>query len=272
MDPLVITVALVGAEVTREEQPNLPVTPEEIGRAAQECRDAGASVVHLHVRNPDGTPTQDAATFRAAIAEIRAHTDLIVQVSTGGAVGMSAEERAQSLETAADMATLTCGTVNFGEDVFMNPPGLIRELARRMKDRRITPEVEVFDFGMIATAERLQAEELVPVPAHFDLVLGVPGGADASAATLVDMVRRLPPGSSYSVAAVGRHQLLLNTMAIAMGGHVRTGFEDNIYFAKGRKATSNAELVARVVRIAGELQRPIATPQEARRLLRIGQA
>lgn len=269
MQPVMITAAMVGAEVTREQQPYLPITPAEIIASAVECYEAGASIIHIHVRDTAGNATQDAGLFREVVAGIRARCPVITQVSTGGAVWMSAEERLQSIECAPDMATLTTGTVNFGNDVFMNNRGLVETFARRLRERSIVPEVEVFDTGMIDEALRLRGMGLISDPLHFDFVMGVPGGIGPDPAHLVHMVRSLPPGSSWSVAGMGRHQLTLATIALAMGGNVRVGFEDNIYYRKGQLARSNAELVARVARIATELDRPVATPDQAREILQL---
>lgn len=269
MQPVMITAAMVGAEVTREQQPYLPITPAEIIASAVECYEAGASIIHIHVRDTAGNATQDAGLFREVVAGIRARCPVITQVSTGGAVWMSAEERLQSIECEPDMATLTTGTVNFGNDVFMNNRGLVETFARRLRERSIVPEVEVFDTGMIDEALRLRGMGLISDPLHFDFVMGVPGGIGPDPAHLVHMVRSLPPGSSWSVAGMGRHQLTLATIALAMGGNVRVGFEDNIYYRKGQLARSNAELVARVARIATELDRPVATPDQAREILQL---
>lgn len=269
MQPVMITAAMVGAEVTREQQPYLPITPAEIIASAVECYEAGASIIHIHVRDTAGNATQDAGLFREVVEGIRARCPVITQVSTGGAVWMSAEERLQSIECEPDMATLTTGTVNFGNDVFMNNRGLVETFARRLRERSIVPEVEVFDTGMIDEALRLRGMGLISDPLHFDFVMGVPGGIGPDPAHLVHMVRSLPPGSSWSVAGMGRHQLTLATIALAMGGNVRVGFEDNIYYRKGQLARSNAELVARVARIATELDRPVATPDQAREILQL---
>ena len=269
MQPVMITAAMVGAEVTREQQPYLPITPAEIIASAVECYEAGASIIHIHVRDEAGNATQDAGLFREVVEGIRARCPVITQVSTGGAVWMSAEERLQSIECAPDMATLTTGTVNFGNDVFMNNRGLVETFARRLRECGIVPEIEVFDTGMIDEALRLRGMGLISDPLHFDFVMGVPGGIGPDPAHLVHMVRSLPPGSSWSVAGMGRHQLTLATIALALGGNVRVGFEDNIYYRKGQLARSNAELVARVSRIATELDRPVATPDQAREMLQL---
>jgi len=272
MEKLVIVVAPVGAEVTKQDNPGLPVTPEEIADEVKRCESAGASVVHLHVRDRQGNPTQDAKTFEAAINEIKAKgSNVIIQVSTGGAVGMTAEERLQSIYSheAVEMATLTTGTVNFGDDVFLNPPGLIEKFAAAMMEKGIKPELECFDAGAINNALTLVKKGLVREPLHFDFVMGVPGGIPGRVRDLVYLVESLPAGATWQVAGIGRHELPLATCAIIMGGHVRVGFEDNVYYAKGRLAKSNAELVERIVRLARELGREVASPDEARRILGI---
>jgi len=270
MQPVIITAAMVGAEVTRDQQPNLPVTPQEIISAAVECYEAGAAIIHIHVRDAGGNATQDAHIFREVVEGIRARCDVITQVSTGGAIWMSAEERLQSIECRPDMATLTTGTVNFGDGVFMNNRGLVESFAGRLLDYGIVPEIEIFDTGMIDEALRLRNMGLITDPMHFDFVMGVPGAIGTDPAHLVHMVGCLPAGSTWSVAGIGRHQLILGTIALAMGGNVRVGFEDNIYYRKGRLAKANAELVARIVRIAQELDRPVATPAQAREVLQLG--
>ncbi|HUB09570.1 MAG TPA: 3-keto-5-aminohexanoate cleavage protein [Myxococcales bacterium] len=273
MDPLVITACLVGAEVTREQTPYLPITAEEIGAEAQACREAGASMVHLHVREPDGKPSQATELFAAAIREVRRRSDIIVQVSTGGAVGMSVEERCGPLRVPAelrpDMATLTTGTVNFGDDVFENPRPLIRDIARRIRACGAVPEIECFDAGMIDEALALAREGLLDLPAHFDFVLGVPGALAATPEALRFMASKLPAGCSWTVAAMSRHELPFAELAIEAGGHARVGLEDNIYLSKGVLAKGSHELVAAVAESARRHGRPIATPAEARRLLRL---
>jgi len=269
MQPLMITAAIVGAELTRDQQPNLPLSPEEIISAAVECYEAGAAMIHIHVRDAHGDSTQDAGIFREVVEGIRARCEVITQVSTGGAVWMSADERLQSIECRPDMATLTTGTVNFGDSVFVNNRGLVETFARRLRDYGIVPEIEIFDAGMLDEAIRLRNMGLITELLQFDFVMGVPGGIGAEPAHLVHLVRSLPPGSTWSVAGIGRQQLTLGTIALAMGGNVRVGFEDNIYYRKGQLAKTNAELVARIVRIALELDRSVATPSQAREMLHL---
>ena len=269
MQSVMITAAIVGAELTRDQQPNLPTSPQEIISAAVECYEAGAAITHIHVRDADGNPTQDTGIFREVVEGIRACCDVITQVSTGGAVWMSADERLQSIECRPDMATLTTGTVNFGDSVFVNNRGLVETFARRLRDYGIVPEIEIFDAGMLDEAMRLLDMGLITEPLQFDFVMGVPGGIGADPAHLVHLVQSLPPGGTWSVAGIGRHQLTLGTIALAMGGNVRVGFEDNIYYRKGQLAKTNADLVARIVRIAQELDRPVATPSQAREMLHL---
>lgn len=266
MDPLIITVAPVGAELTPEQTPHLAVTPKQLGEVARKVRDAGASIVHVHCRNDDGSNTHDVARFDAAYKAIREQSDVIVQFSTGGAIGMTPQERASVLELRPEMATLTCGTVNFGDDVFENSFPIMRGILEKMHEFGVRPELEIFDKGHLSNARRLEREGLLSFPQHVDFVLGVPGGLDATVQNLCDLVDALPAGCTWSVAGIGRMQLPMAMAALAMGGHVRVGLEDNIYYSKGRLAT-NEELVARVVRLANELGRPVATPDEAREML-----
>lgn len=272
VEPVIITAALVGAEVTLEQVPHLPVTSAQIAEAAVGAAAAGAAVVHLHVRDSAGRPTQDAAVFEEAILAIRARVDVIVQVSTGGAMGMTAEERLQPvtrLEGPArpEMASLTTGSCNFGDEVFINPLPEVEHFARAMVERGIKPEVEVFEPGMIETAVRLARAGVLPEPLHFNLVMGVPGAVPATPRQLLNLMEALPTGSTWTVSGIGRGQLVMSAMGLVMGGHVRTGLEDTIYFRRGEPAESNAQLVRRVARLANELDRSVATVAEARELL-----
>lgn len=255
MDKLIITAAICGAEVTKENNPNVPYTVEEIGREAESAYKAGASIIHLHVREDDGTPTQDKERFRLCIEEIKRRCpDVIIQPSTGGAVGMSDEERLQPVELLPEMATLDCGTLNFGGDeIFVNTENTIKNFGKVMIEKNVKPEIEVFDKGMIDYAIRFAKEGYILEPMHFDFVLGVQ--MTATARDLAFMVDSIPAGSTWTVAGVGRHEMPMAAMGIAMGGHVRVGFEDNVYLSKGVLAKSNGELVEKVVRIAKELGR-----------------
>ncbi len=269
-EPVIITAALVGAELTRENTPYLPLTPEEIAAEARAAYEAGAAMVHVHARDRNGVPSQDIEDYRKIIEAIRASApELILQVSTGGAVWMSAEERLQPLALQPDMASLNTGTLNFGEEVFSNPMPMVRQFARAMQERGIRPELEVYDTGMIPAALRLLKEGLLSEPLHFDLVLGVPGGAAGTIKNLLHMVESLPPGCTWTASGIGAAQLPITTAAILLGGHVRVGLEDNIYYRRGELTQGNAPLVARAVRLARELERPPASPAEARRILHL---
>ncbi|HWH68870.1 MAG TPA: 3-keto-5-aminohexanoate cleavage protein [Candidatus Sulfotelmatobacter sp.] len=270
MDKLVITCALDGAEITKAQNPHLPVTPVEIAEDAARVRQAGAAMVHVHGRLPDGTPTQSGVVYAEIIREIRARTDIIVQCSTGGAVGMTPEERLQPVMLKPEMATLSAGTVNFGRDVFMNSPEMMEHFARVIKEQGVVPEIEAFDVGHIFNALALVKQGLLTLPLHFDFVMGVPGGIPGTVKNLLLMSESIPEGCTWSVAGIGRAQLPLATAAIILGGHVRVGLEDNNYYTKGVLA-SNEMLVARVVRLARELGRDVATPDEARRILRFSE-
>jgi 3-keto-5-aminohexanoate cleavage enzyme len=272
--PYLITAAMVGAETTREQTPYLPISAEEIGEEAARCREAGAVMVHIHVRKPDGTPSQETELFRAAVREIRKRCDILVQTSTGGAVGMDVDERCGPLRLTGgdrtDMATLTTGSVNFGDEVFSNPRPLVREIARRIRELGIRPEIECFDAGMVEEADALAREGLVDLPAHYDFVLGVPGALGATERALDFLISSLPARSSFTVAGVGRHQLPMAELAAHKGGHGRVGLEDNIYLSKGVLAKGSWELVAEAARRARAAGRDVATPAQARELLRLG--
>lgn len=269
MEKLIITCALTGAEVTKKQSPHVPYTPEEMAQSAYEAYSAGASILHVHVRRDDGTPTQDKNRFKEVIDAIRAKCpDAIIQVSTGGAVGMSDEERLQPVELYPEMATLDAGTINFGDEIFVNSWPSLVNFATKMKANNVKPEIEVFDRGMIENAVRLHKMGLIDGPMHFDFVLGVPGGMPATMEDLLHMVRSIPAGSTWTVAGIGRFQTPMAAAAIIMGGHARVGLEDNIYYSKGVLAT-NGQLVERVARLAKELGREIATPDEARAILNI---
>ncbi len=269
LEKLIITAAICGAEVTKEHNPAVPYTVQEIGDEAEKAYKAGASIIHLHVREDDGTPTQSKERFKACIDEIKKRCpDVIVQPSTGGAVGMTNAERLQPTELNPEMATLDCGTCNFGgDDIFVNTENTIKEFGEKMIALGIKPEVEVFDKGMIDMAKRLCKKGYIKTPMHFNFVMGVNGGISAEPRDLVFMAGSIPEGSTFTVSGIGRNQFPMAVMAILMGGHVRVGYEDNIYLSKGVLAKSNAELVEKAVRLAKEFGREIATPNEAREIL-----
>lgn len=269
MEKLIITAAISGAEVLKEHNPAVPYTIEEFVREAKSAYEAGASIIHLHVRYDDGTPTQDKERFRVVMDAIKAAIpDVIIQPSTGGAVGMSNDERLQPTELKPEMATLDCGTLNFGGDeVFFNTENTIKYFGERMISLGIKPELEVFDKSMIDMALRLAKKGYIQSPMHFDFVMGVNGGITGDLRDFVFLRESIPHDATYTVAGVGRFEFPLAMAAIIDGGHVRVGLEDNVYLSKGVLAKSNGDLVAKVVRMAKELGREIATPADARRIL-----
>lgn len=269
MEKLIITAAISGAEVTKEHNPAVPYTIEEFVKEAGSAHEAGASIIHLHVRHDDGTPTQDKDRFKVVMDAILAkYPELIIQPSTGGAVGMTDDERLQPTELKPEMATLDCGTLNFGGDeIFVNTENTIKNFGTRMIELGIKPELECFDKSMIEMALRLGKKGYIKSPMHFDFVLGVNGGLGGTLKDFQFMRDAIPSDATYTVAGVGRFEFPLAAAAIIDGGHVRVGFEDNVYLSKGVVAKSNGELVAKVVRLAKELGREIATPAEAREIL-----
>lgn len=271
MEKLIITTAVCGAEVTRADNENLPITPDEIADAALAAEEAGSSIIHLHVRDKDGNPTQDVEVFREVIEKMRARgVRAIIQPTTGGSVEMSKEERLQPVTLNPEMVSLDCGSINFGEnEVFVNTPEIIRSFAAEIKRRGILPELECFDMGHITNGLKICSGELEPKHLHFNFVTGMSGGMPAEPGNLLMMVNRIPEGATWTVSGIGRHQLTMAFHAIPMGGHVRVGFEDNIYYSYGVLAESNAQLVARVARLAAEFGRKVADPDEARRILKL---
>jgi uncharacterized protein (DUF849 family) len=272
MTGTLITVAATGAEADKARVPGLPVTVEELTRTAADCQRAGAAVIHVHIRDDQARPTLDVARLKDTVAALRASTDLIVQLSTGGAVTDGFEARLAVLDAEPDGCSLTCGTVNFGDDVFLNPWGFIKDLYQLTLERGVVPEFELFDFGHIATLHRLLREFGPPAGGrvHCDLVMGVPGGMPGDVATLAAAVRALPADATWSATGIGRTTLPVLFGALAAGGHLRVGMEDTLTFAKGRPVTSNAELVQRAAQAAQIAQRPPLTTAEARRFLGIG--
>ena len=266
-DGIVLTAAIVGAEVTRDDSPYVPYSAEELAEEARRCVEAGASVIHLHVRNPDGSPSQDEGLFRAAIRAIRSRTDAVIQVSTGGAVGMSLNERLGGLAAGADMATLSCGSVNFGDSVFINTLPDMREVARRVRAHGLLSELEMFDLGHLDNGLRLVEEGLVPQPLWVQFVLGVPGAIGARKSVLRFFLQELPRGVHWSVAAIGRHEFPMASFAMELGGHVRVGLEDNLYLERGVLAKGNAPLVEKAAKLARERGREPLSVKRVRAML-----
>lgn len=269
MEKLVITVAPTGSVPKKSMNPHVPITPEEIIEEGVRCEAAGASVIHIHARNPqDESPSPDFHIFQEIYNGLKEKTGLIVQISTGGRAGMTYDKRAERLKLRPEMASLTTGSVNFPDSIYENSPALIEALAKDMLAYGIKPEMEIFDTSMIANALDLAKKKLVLPPLHFDFVMGLKGAIPATIENLVHLRTSIPGDATWTVAGVGPNQLTMGVHAILMGGHVRVGLEDNIYYRRGDPAT-NVRLVERIVRIASELGRDVATPDEARRIINL---
>ncbi|WP_242909012.1 3-keto-5-aminohexanoate cleavage protein [Actinomadura terrae] len=266
-----ITVAPTGAESAKADVPALPVTLDELVQTAKECEAAGAAVIHVHIRDDDARPTLDPSRLRDTVQALREGTGLIVQLSTGGAVTDPYEDRLRVLDAEPDMCSLTCGTVNFGEDVFMNPWPFMVELYERTQAMEVVPEFELFDLGHVAALHRLLDKHGPPYGGHVhcDLVMGVPGGMPGDTRTLVAAVEALPQGATWSATGVGRTTLPVLLAALSAGGHLRVGMEDTITYAKGRPVTANVQLVERAATASHLAQRPPMPPTEARDLLAV---
>ncbi len=267
-----VTVAPTGAETAKADVPALPTTVEELVETARRCEAAGAALIHLHVRDAQHRPTLDPVYLREAVSAVREATDLVVQLSTGGSVHDPLERRLTVLDAEPDSCSLTCGTTNFGEDVFLNPWGFMVDLYRLAQERRIVPEFEVFELGHLHSLARLVDTCGLPFGGrvHVDFVLGVPGSLPATPQALLAGVAMLPAvATSWSATGIGRGHLPVAATAVAAGGHLRVGMEDNLVLAKGRPVTHNVELVSRAVELATLLQRPPLTTTEARELLAI---
>ena len=272
MTSTLITVAPTGAESSKADVPALPVSLTELVATARDCEAVGASVVHVHIRDDQTRPTLDLGRLRETVAALRSETGLIVQLSSGGAVTDPEEDRLRVLEAAPDMASCTMGTVNFGDDVFLNRWAFIVELHTRMQAAGIVPEYEIFDLGQLTTLQRLLDKHGLPFGGHVhvDFVMGVPGGMPGTTEALVacaSAVRELPEATTFSATGIGRTTLPVLLASLSAGGHLRVGLEDTVTYAKGQPVESNAQLVARAAAFARLAQRPPMKPAEARSLL-----
>jgi len=270
--PCIITVAITGSVPTKKDSPAVPVTVPEQIESTHAAYEAGAALVHVHVRNDDGTTTSDPERFGRFLVGIRKHCpDMIVQFSTGGRSGMG-KERGGMLHLRPEMASLTTGSVNFAKIIYENHPTLINDLAASMLANDIKPEIEIFDLAMLYNAAKLVGDGLLKAPVHVQVVLGIPGALPADREVLefeLAQLQRMLPGATWTAAGIGRHQLTVNEWSLELGGHCRTGLEDNLRFDKERLATSNAELVKRVADLTTKFGRSVATPAEARRILQL---
>ena len=267
MEKLIITTALTGNVPTRERTPHVPITPEEIANDVECCAAVGASLFHVHARDEQGRPTLDIAVFKDTVRRIKARTpEVIIQLSTGARAGRDWEARANPVRLLPEMASFTTGSNNLPGIVYENAPDFIAFLAGVFRDTGVKPEIEVFETGMISNALYLVKKGFLTSPLHFDFVLGAPGSMPGTVRNLAFLADSLPPDSTWTVAGIGQAELPLATAAIAMGGHVRVGIEDNLQLPDGTLAT-NAQLVEKVAAIARLMGREIASPEDARRIL-----
>jgi 3-keto-5-aminohexanoate cleavage enzyme len=274
MAPTLITVAPTGAETAKADFPQLPTTLEELVETAVRCEQAGAALVHVHVRDPERghAPTLDPVRLRDTVQALREATDLVVQLSTGGSVKDPLETRLTVLDAEPDSCSLTCGTVNFGDDVFLNPHGFMSDLYVQAQEKEVVPEFEIFELGHLASLSRLVQAHGLPYggKVHVDFVTGVPGAMPGTVEALVAGVQMLPPEvTSWSATGIGRAHLPIAAAALALGGHLRVGMEDNLMMARGQQVQHNAELVERAAGLATTMQRPPMSTEQARELLAV---
>ena len=269
-DKLIITAAITGSRITRDITPYIPYTPEEIVQSSIECWNAGASIVHIHVRDRDtGLGTQDLELFQQVVTPLREKTDIILCLTTSGIAGrnLPIEKRLAPLKLKPELASFDAGSINLGGGVFSNPPEFLDKAADRMKKLGVKPEIEIFDSGMIVTALGMRKEGKLEDPLHFQFVLGTPCGAPGTPKSLLHLLEFIPEDATWSVIGIGKNHLPMSMMGLIMGGHIRVGMEDNIYYRKGVLAKTNAEFVERIVRMAQEYGREVATSDEARLIL-----
>jgi len=264
---LIVTVALTGNVPTKGLNPHLPETAAEIAADVKRCLDAGASIFHMHARDADSKPTLNLSVIKENIRRVKAAAPrAILQLSTGGRAGREWEERVNPVRLLPEMASFTTGSNNMPNMIYENSPQFIEYLARVFQETGVKPEIEVFETGMIANALFLEKKGLLTFPFHFQFVLGVPGAMPASLKNLLFLSESIPAGSTWTAAGIGKSEISLAAAAMVMGGHVRVGLEDNLFLPDGSPA-SNPKLVETVVRIAREIGREIATPEEARAIL-----
>lgn len=270
MEKLIITAAITGSSIPRSRTPYIPITPDEITRSAVECWEAGAAIVHLHIRDPStGLGTQDVSLFRQVVEPLRAQTDLVLCLTTSGIPGrnLPTEERLAVLDLQPELASLDAGSINLGGSIFINTPAFLEEAARRMRAKGVKPELEIFDVGMVVTCLRLRNQGVLDDPLHFQFVLGTPWGSPGTPQSLIHLREMIPDDATWSVIGVGRTHLPMAMMALSMGGHIRVGMEDNIYYRQNELVQRNAQFVDRIARIAREYGRDLASPDEAREIL-----
>ncbi|WP_445599812.1 3-keto-5-aminohexanoate cleavage protein [Azospirillum sp. A39] len=271
MSRVMITVAPTGAFPTKEHNPAVPMTPREIADDVVACWTAGAAIAHLHMRDENGRGTMDKARFAETVARIRDRCDIVLNLTTSGDLDATDETRmAHIIELKPELASYDAGTMNWGHStLFVNHPRFLETLGRTMVENGIRPEIEVFDAGMYYNAAYYMKQGVIKAPGYFQFVLGAPGGTAATVENLVYLKSLLPPDAVWSAFGIGASHLPILFATIALGGHVRVGMEDNVFYAKGRLATSNAEFVERAVRLVHEANQDVATPSDARTILNL---
>lgn len=269
--PVVICAAVTGSITDRSVTPHVPMTSDEIIASSVEAWEAGASMIHLHARDEDGTPAYETERFAELVDGIRAAgCDAVLNLSTGSGGGtFRGAQRYACLDLAPEVGSFDCGSTNFNDWIFENGRPFLEEMAAAFARNDVMPEIECFDASHVQNALDLCAAGVLREPLHFQFVLGVRGGAPATLAQVAHMRAMLPASATWSACGIGRAQLPMNLISLASGGHVRTGLEDNAYLHRGELAVSNRQLVKRVARLAGEIGRPVATPDEAREILRV---
>lgn len=272
MTNTLITVCATGAEIAKDDFAPLPTTMEELATTARDCQAAGAAMIHVHVRDENHKPTLDVPRLKEAVAAVRESSDLIVQLSTGGSVTDPLENRLKVLDAEPDSCSLSMGTLNFGDEIFMNPWSFITDLFQLTQERQVVPEFEIFDFGQLYALNRLFAEHGLPYGGrvHVDFITNVPGGMPGDPLLLAEALRNLPKDvTSWAASGIGRAHLPILLATLAMDGHLRVGIEDNTFFARGQKVESNAQLVQRAAEFATLAQRPPMSIEDAREMLQI---
>lgn len=272
MEKLIITVALTGNVPTQSMNPNLPVTAAEIAADVKRCYEAGATLFHVHARDADQKPTLDINVYKEnarCIKEVA--PDVILQLSTGARAGKDWEARAKPVRLLPEMGSFTTGSNNLPGIIYENSPAFIEYLAKVYQETGVKPEIEVFETGMINNAAYLEKKGFIQAPLHFNFVLGAPGSMPGTIKNMLFLAESIPLGSTWTVSGIGKAEITLAAAAIAMGGHVRVGLEDNLFLPDGSPA-SNVLLVEKIMRIAREIGREVATADEARSILKLDPA
>ena len=272
MQPLIINAALTGMVPQRADSPYVPISPEEIIADARRCYEAGATIVHLHARDAAGRPTYRKEVYAEIFEGVRqACPEVLISGSCSGRIDGEFRQRSQVLDLNPDLGSLTLGSLNFATQASVNEPDMIQQLALAMRARGIVPELEIFDLGMADVSHYLVQKQVLAPPFYANLLLGSRGTAAATPENLCTLVRALPQGTTWAATGIGRYQFFINSLAVTMGGHVRVGLEDALYYDWDTKQhATNAGLIDRVVKLADAVGRPIATPAEARKLTGIG--